>query len=113
MSHHLSKQKESRPRTTLDVTPAKGNAEIPQHSFLEFLNEHVSGNLKVVGISLGEDIDYVSTSISNIKDIETMRLVNKPNIDRIESVFDKEEREDMENEEVDKLILYVVKLWKR
>jgi hypothetical protein len=89
----------------MDVTHDKGNTEISQHSFLEFSNEHVSGNLKAVGISLGKDIDSVSTSISNIKDIETGRLVNKPNIDRIGSVFDREEHEEMENEEVDKLIL--------
>jgi hypothetical protein len=55
---------------------------------------------------LGEDIDSVNTSISNFKDIEFGRMVDKPKLDKIAYVFDREEKEELENEEVDKLILH-------
>jgi hypothetical protein len=43
--------------------------------------------------------------VAYVKDVELKRLETATNDDRISMVFDKEEKEEMENEEVDKLIL--------
>jgi hypothetical protein len=85
----------------MDATPNKGNNTMPQTSFLQqFSNEHVVKNLTAVGISLGTTTDSISSSVACVKDVELKRLQKIINNDKICSVFDKEE-----NEEVDKLIL--------
>jgi hypothetical protein len=89
----------------MDTTQTKGNNSISQDSFIHYSNEQVVHNLNALGISLGNSLDSVSSSISRVKELELKRLETQPNTDRICHVFDKEEREEMENEEIDKLIL--------
>jgi hypothetical protein len=47
----------------------------------------------------------VSSSVSHIKEIELGRLDGVSNRDIISDIFDREEKEEMENKKVDKLIL--------
>jgi hypothetical protein len=62
-------------------------------------------NLGVVGISLGQDQSSIASSLSNLRQVEIDRVLCKPKIDKIDNIFDVEEKEEIENEEVYKLIL--------
>jgi hypothetical protein len=61
--------------------------------------------LQGVGISLGSNLDQISRAVDQIKKIEKERTVATKSNDIISEVFDKEEKEELDNEEVDKLIL--------
>jgi hypothetical protein len=89
----------------LDFTQEKGNKTTSHASFLQFPNELVVDNLNAVGISFGNSKELVSSSVAYVKEVEFKRLETTVQEDRINSVFDREEKEEMENEEVDKLIL--------
>jgi hypothetical protein len=58
-----------------------------------------------VGISLGSNSESISSSVACVKEIEINRLQPIIDDDRISLVFDEEEKEEKEREEVDKLIL--------
>jgi hypothetical protein len=80
----------------------KGNKEQSQSSLLILSNDVVMSNLGAVGFSLGQDQSSIASSVSNLRQVEIDRVLCKPKIDKI---FDVEEKEEIENEEVDKLIL--------
>jgi hypothetical protein len=61
--------------------------------------------LLVIGVSLGNNDNLIALSVSHIKEIELGRLEGEANRDKISEIFDREEKEELENEEVDKLIL--------
>jgi hypothetical protein len=73
--------------------------------FVHFSNDNVIENLQSVGISLGNNSEQISLSIERIKEVETERTTLARSNDIISEVFDKEEKEELKNEEVDKLIL--------
>jgi hypothetical protein len=54
---------------------------------------------------LGKNNDIISALVSHIKEVELGRLEGQVNGDIISGIFDREEKEEKENEEVDKLIL--------
>jgi hypothetical protein len=83
----------------------KGNIEHQQPFLLLLSNDKVLNNLGVVGISLGHDESSVGSSLSCLRQVELDRMLCKPKIDRVDDIFDVEEKEEIENEEVDKLIL--------
>jgi hypothetical protein len=89
----------------LDFILEKGNCDTSQISFISFSNEHMVDNLEVLGISLGNNVDSVNASVAWVKEVELERLECTTSGDKISDIFDKEEKEMMENEEVDKLIL--------
>jgi hypothetical protein len=88
--------------SNLDSIPKRGKKITSHASSLQFSNEHVVYNLSAVGISLGNCVDSIINSAACVKDAELKRLDTILSEDKISSVFDKEE---MEIEEVDKLIL--------
>jgi hypothetical protein len=59
----------------------------------------------VVGISLGNNSKSISSYVTCVKEIELDRLQQVLDEDKINSVFDNEEKEEREREVVDKLIL--------
>jgi hypothetical protein len=58
--------------------------------------------------SLGHDQSSIDSSLSTLRQVEIDREMCKPNIDTIDNIFDLEEKEEIENEEVDKLILNAI-----
>jgi hypothetical protein len=58
-----------------------------------------------VGISVGNILDQIALSVERIKEVELERYIEASKKDLICDVFDKEEKEEIEREEVDKLIL--------
>jgi hypothetical protein len=89
----------------LDFNPKKGTKTTSHASFLQFSDEHVVDNLCTIGISLGSNMESISNSVACVREAEIKRLDTISNEDKISSVFDKEEKEELEAEEVDKLIL--------
>jgi hypothetical protein len=90
----------------LDFNSGIGKPDYAHHSFLQFSNDIVIRNLDdAVGINLGHDHSIIDTSISILRQVEQDRLVCKPKVDLIGDIFYIAEKEEMENEEVDKLIL--------
>jgi hypothetical protein len=73
--------------------------------FLQFSNEHVGDNLSAVGISLGSNMESVAISVACVRETEIKTLDTISKEDKISLIFDKEEKEELEAEEVDKLIL--------
>jgi hypothetical protein len=78
----------------LDFKKDKGNSNTSHASFIHFSDEHVVGNLSAVGVSLGNNDNLISSSISHIKEIETGRLEGVVHRDMVSDIFDKEEKED-------------------
>jgi hypothetical protein len=62
-------------------------------------------NLGAVGISLGHDQSSVAFSLNSLRQDELDRMSCIPKLNKVENIFDVEEKEEMENEKVDKLIL--------
>lgn len=89
----------------LDANPCEGNTASSNGSFLQFTDKLIVDNMSSVGILLGKDTTRVNSSVKNLREQEEYRLNNVPVIDRISEVFDKEEKEREQEEEVDKLIL--------
>jgi hypothetical protein len=89
----------------LDFKKDNGNSNTSHASFIHFSDEHVVGNLSAVGVSLGTKDNLISSSISHIKEMETGRLEGAVLRDMVSDIFDEEEKEELENEEVDKIIL--------
>jgi hypothetical protein len=83
----------------------KGNSSTTHASFIHFSNEQVVGNLFAIGVSLGNNDNFIASFVSHIKEIELGRLEGEANKDKIGEIFDREEKEELENEKVDKLIL--------
>jgi hypothetical protein len=83
----------------------KGNCSTSQSSFLHFSDDLVVGNLKVVGVSLGSNSYSVLAAVSRVKEVELERLQGLNTTDFISEVFDKEEKEEVDNQEIDKLLL--------
>jgi hypothetical protein len=104
MSTHLTELNGSSLRGTL--TSLQGKVTIATTlSFVHFSNENVIDNLQSVGIVLGSSSDQITFSVEHIKEVELERIVDAGSKDIISEVFDKEEKEELENEKVDKLIL--------
>jgi hypothetical protein len=99
---HVERIKAAR---NLDSMPKKGTKFMSYASFLQFSNEQVANNLSSVGISLGNSVDSVTNALASVRDAEIKRLDTRLNEDKISLVFDREEEEEMEDEEVAKLIL--------
>jgi hypothetical protein len=89
----------------LDSTPKSSNSQTSHNSFLHFLNNQIVENLNAMGISLGSNCESISASFNCVKEIELDRLQQVLEEDKINSVFDNEEKEEREKEDVDKLIL--------
>jgi hypothetical protein len=94
--HSLDRAERIKAARNLDFTKEKGNISTSQTSFVHFANEYVVDNLLAVGISLGNNNNHISSSVAHIKEIE---------LGRLEGLENNEEKEEMENEEVNKLIL--------
>jgi aspartokinase len=88
----------------LDFNLKKGTKNTSHALFLQFSNEHVVDNLSVVGISLGSNMESVTNSVACVREDEIKILYTVANEDKISSIFDKKEKEEMEAEEVDKFI---------
>jgi hypothetical protein len=89
----------------LDASFDQGNTDYVATSFLHFSKEHVVDNLELIGITLGKGESEVCKAIERIKCHENDRRVEKVNIEEVSKIFDQEEKELAEEEEVDKLIL--------
>jgi hypothetical protein len=89
----------------LDATTKKGNDITSHISFLQFSDDLVVDNLSAVGISLGDNVESIACSVDCVKEVELNRLHTTVDEDIISYVFDKEEKEQCEAKEVDKLIL--------
>jgi hypothetical protein len=89
----------------LDFNPKKGTTNTSHAFFLQFSNEHVGDNLSAVGISLGSNMESVAISVACVREAEIKTLDTISKEDKISLIFDKEEKEELEAEEVDKLIL--------
>jgi hypothetical protein len=100
----FSLKQEERIKATrnLDSTPKLDNRQTSHKSFLHFLNDQIVESLNVMGISLGNNSDSISASITCVKEIELDRLQQVLEAHKINSVFDAEEKEVREREEVDK-----------
>jgi hypothetical protein len=94
--HSLDRAERIKAARNLDFTKEKGNISTSQTSFVHFANEYVVDNLLAVGISFGNNKNHISSSVAHIKEIE---------LGRLEGLENNEEKEEMENEEVNKLIL--------
>jgi hypothetical protein len=103
--HSLDRAEQIKAVRNLDFNSEKGNSSTTETLFVHFSNDNVIGNLQSVGISLGNNSEQISLSIERIKEVETERTTLARSNDIISEVFDKEEKEELENEEVDKLIL--------
>jgi hypothetical protein len=88
----------------LDSTLKSDNKQASHYLFLQFSNDQIVENLSVVGISLGNNLEFISSFVTCVKEIELNRLQQVPVEDKINLVFD-DEKEEKEREEVDKLIL--------
>lgn len=75
------------------------------NSFLHVPNESIASSLNNIGVSIGSDFMAVTDSITHIKQIERDRLLTDNTTDLKTSVFDKEEKEMAEEDEVDRFIL--------
>jgi hypothetical protein len=73
--------------------------------FIFLSNNEVVNNSEAVGISLGHDEASIDLSLSLFRQVELDRVVCQPNVNKVEEIFFEEEKEELENEEVDKLIL--------
>jgi hypothetical protein len=82
-----------------------GNTNHSQPSSLLFSDANVLNNLGVVGISLENDKSAISSSLLRLRNSEMDRISCQPNMNKVDCIFDLEEKEELENEEVDKLIL--------
>jgi hypothetical protein len=103
--HSLDRAEWIKAACNLDFTAEKGNISMTHASFIHFSNENVVENLQYVGISLGNSSDQITSLVEWIKEVEIERIVLARSNDIISDVFDKEEKEELDNEEVDKLIL--------
>jgi hypothetical protein len=83
----------------------KGNHDQMQPSLLLLSNDEVVNNLGAVGISLGHDEASIDSSLSLFRQVELGRAMCQPKTNKVEEIFHEEEKEELENEEVDKLIL--------
>jgi hypothetical protein len=101
----LEQEERIKAALNLDSTPKLGNRQASHNSFLQFSNDQIVFNLSVVGISLGNNSEFVSSSVACVKEMELNRLQQVFDVDKISSIFYKEEKEEKEREEVDNLIL--------
>jgi hypothetical protein len=89
----------------LDISFNKGTTDSFGISFLQFTKENVVDNLVSVGINLGNGEAKVDKAVASIKSREFDRHTEKLSIDEVSKIFDQEEKEMAEEEEVDKMIL--------
>jgi hypothetical protein len=77
------------------TTPKSGNRQTSHNLFLQFWNDQIVENLfsqkvenlNVVGISLGNNFESISTSVTCVREIELDRLQEVLEEDKINSVF--------------------------
>jgi hypothetical protein len=103
--HSLDRAVRIKATRNLDFSKEKGNIPKSPASSIHYSDEQVVHNMSSLGVSLGSNDNIVSSLVSHIKEIELGRLEVVENRDKISDIFDREEKEKMENEEVDKLIL--------
>jgi hypothetical protein len=72
---------------------------------LHFIKEDVIDNLESIDINLGNGESEVCKEVDRIKSRENDRCVEQFTKDEVSRIFDQEEKELAEEEEVDKLIL--------
>jgi hypothetical protein len=89
----------------LDASYDQGTTDSNANSILHLSKEHIIDNLESIGINLGNDALEVGKSVETIKSRESITLVDHDSKDVISKLFDQEEKEVMEEEEVDKLVL--------
>jgi hypothetical protein len=85
--HSLDRAERIKVVRNLDFTKEKGNTSMPPTSFVHFPNECVVDKLAVIDISLGNNIDNISASVSHTKEVELGRLEGLTNRDRISDIF--------------------------
>jgi hypothetical protein len=103
--HSLDRAERIKAARNLDSNTVKGNNNKTKSSLIHLSNECVTKNLQSIGISLGTCCDQINLSVQRIKEVEAEHALEAKNKDIISEVFDKEEKEELENEEIDKLIL--------
>jgi hypothetical protein len=89
----------------LDPSPQKGIIESPDKSFLNYSSEQVADNLNTIGIFLGTRNLDIGNVVERLKVLENDRCRDQDHKDEINNIFDLEEKEMVEEEGVDKLIL--------
>jgi hypothetical protein len=102
---NLERAEKLKASRNLDISFNQGTTDSHGTSFLQFTKDHVIDNLVSVGIYLGNGEPEVEKAVSSIKSREFDRLSDKLSIDEVSKLFDQEEKEMAEEEEVDKLIL--------
>jgi hypothetical protein len=103
--HSLERAERMKAACNLDLSAGKGTKTRPNSSFIHFSNEHVVDNIRGVGISLGENEEQIRSLVNKIKEVELGRHLDVNTLDATCEAFDKEEKEELEREEGDKLIL--------
>jgi hypothetical protein len=86
-------------------TPPKQGSQASENSFLRFTNVQVSHTQEDLGFCLDHDNVFITSSVANLRDMESERLKKQTYADPICLVFDKEEKEMLEEDVVNKLIL--------
>jgi hypothetical protein len=103
--HSLERAERMKASRNLDLDSGNGTNSKPNLSFIHYSKEHVIDNLSGVGISLGNNVEQLSSAVERIKEVELGRIIEATKNDMTSDVFDKEEKEELEREEVDRLIL--------
>jgi hypothetical protein len=89
----------------LDASCDQGTTDSTINSLLHFIKEDVIYNLESIGINPGNGESEVCKEVDRIKSWENDRCVEQFTKDEVSRIFDQEEKELAEEEEVDKLIL--------
>jgi hypothetical protein len=81
------------------------NENTPTPSFLQLSNDDIISNMSDIGMVEGIDKIADSMLIETLKTVEKERWLDIIEQDKIERIFDKEQKEMDEEEEIDKLML--------
>jgi hypothetical protein len=103
--HSLDRAEQMKSVRNLDFAFEKCNNSDTQTSFVQFFNSIVIENLQSIGISLGGSDDQIYSTVERMQEVELERTAMASSKNLISEVFDKDEKEELDNEEIDKLIL--------
>jgi hypothetical protein len=65
----------------------------------------IVSNMQSIGVSLGQDLDIVNLSISNLNNLASLNHAEKGLVDRKTQVVERDEQDRLEEEELDKIFL--------
>jgi hypothetical protein len=89
----------------LDPSPKQGTIESSGKSFLNSSSAQVADNLNTIGICLGKGSLEIDNAVDRLKVLENDRGREHGSKDVINNIFDLEEKELADKDEVDKLII--------